>query len=129
MSLPYDKNNISLAKTLRNNETKWERHLWYDFLADYPIRFQRQKAIDSYIADFYCHEAGLVIELDGRYHLEHETSQSDLVRQEALNAMGLFVLRFSNAQIDKSFLSVCKAIDRAVKERIEDLEEQNRSNK
>ena len=45
--------------------TKEEKHLWYDFLRTYPIRFLRQKVLGRYIADFYCTEAKLVIELDG----------------------------------------------------------------
>ena len=61
----YHKDNIPLAKTLRKNMTPWERRLWYDFLRNYPVRFQRQKAIGNYIADFYCAKARLVIELDG----------------------------------------------------------------
>ena len=61
----YNKANIPLAKTLRKNMTPWERKLWYEFLRNYPIRCQRQKAIGNYIADFYCAKAKLVIELDG----------------------------------------------------------------
>ena len=61
----YNKSNIPLAKALRKNMTPWERKLWYDFLRNYPVRFQRQKAIDNYIADFYCAKARLIIELDG----------------------------------------------------------------
>ena len=56
------------AKALRRSMTKEERHLWYDFLRTYPVRFLRQKVIDQYIADFYCHRARLVIELDGSQH-------------------------------------------------------------
>ena len=43
------------AKELRKNMTKEEKHLWYDFLKTYPVRFLRQKVIADYIADFYCH--------------------------------------------------------------------------
>ncbi len=72
MSLDYNEKNITLAKNLRKNATKQERHLWYDFLSSYPIRFQRQKAIDQFIADFYCHKAKLVIEIDGSQHGSEE---------------------------------------------------------
>ena len=54
------------ARALRKNMTKEERHLWYDFLRDYPLRFMRQRPIDRYIVDFYCAKAKLVIELDGK---------------------------------------------------------------
>ena len=45
----YSKENIPLAKVLRKNMTPWERKLWYDFLRNYPVRFQRQKVIGNYI--------------------------------------------------------------------------------
>ena len=61
---------ITNARTLRKNMTKEERHLWYDFLKSYPVRFLRQKVIDNYIVDFYCHSARLIIELDGSQHYE-----------------------------------------------------------
>jgi len=50
--------------------TEEEKHLWYDFLRDYPVKFYRQKVIEKYIADFYCAKARLVIELDGSQHYE-----------------------------------------------------------
>ncbi|MCI6096959.1 MAG: DUF559 domain-containing protein [Clostridiales bacterium] len=71
----YNKENIPLAKTLRKNMTPWERKLWYDFLRYYPVRFQRQKAIGNYIADFYCAKARLVIELDGGGHYTAELAR------------------------------------------------------
>lgn len=52
MSLNYNEKNIPLAKALRKNATREENRLWYDFLSKHPIRFQRQKAIDEFIADF-----------------------------------------------------------------------------
>ena len=44
--------------------TREERHLWFDFLRDYPIRFRRQEIIGHYIADFYCSEAKLIVDID-----------------------------------------------------------------
>ena len=70
------------AKSLRKNMTKEERHLWYDFLRTHPVRFLRQKVIDRYIVDFYCHEARLVIELDGSQHYEEKMLLKDLIRTE-----------------------------------------------
>jgi len=65
--------------------TPWERKLWYEFLRQYPVRFQRQKAIGNYIADFYCAKARLVIELDGSGHCTAEQSQKDAVRTKHWN--------------------------------------------
>ena len=114
----YNKANIPLAKTLRKNMTPWERKLWYEFLRNYPIRFQRQKAIGNYIVDFYCHQAKLVLELDGSQHCEPKTVEYDRDRTAFLEEKGLFVLRLSNLDVMKQFRSVCEMIDMAVRDRL-----------
>lgn len=85
----YDCSNIPRAKELRKNMTPWERKLWYLFLKTYPIRFQRQKAIGNYIADFYCAEARLVVELDGGGHYTDEQSTKDDIRTANLEKPAL----------------------------------------
>ena len=60
------------AKSLRQNMTPQERHLWYDFLRLAPARFQRQRPIGRYIVDFVCVSAKLIVELDGSQHCEPE---------------------------------------------------------
>lgn len=111
----YEKRNIPHAKELRKNMMPWERKLWYEFLRDYPVRFQRQKAIGSYIADFYCAKARLVVELDGGGHYEAEQGERDERRTEDLSRFHLAVLRFSNHDISQNFSGVCVDIDRVVK--------------
>ena len=111
----YNKANIPLAKTLRKNMTPWERKLWYDFLRSYPVRFQRQKAIGNYIADFYCAKARLVIELDGGGHYTEEKKAEDERRTEGLTAINLTVVRICNLDIDRNFRGVCEYIDLTVK--------------
>ena len=118
MSLKYNSELIPRAKELRKNMTPHERKLWYLFLRTYPVRFQRQKTIDSFIADFYCAKARLVIELDGSQHYEAQGLAYDAERTAILEGYGLKVLRFSNADVDTNFSSVCEQIDSAVKERI-----------
>ena len=115
MSLDYNKNNIVLAKNLRKNATKQENHLWYDFLSKYEIRFQRQKAIDNFIADFYCHEAKLIIEIDGSQHYTKEGIQKDEFRTEILEDYSLTVIRFTNQQVNTNFRGVCDYIDYIVR--------------
>ena len=115
MSLEYNKNNITLAKNLRKNATPQEDHLWYDFLSKYEIRFQRQKAIDNFIADFYCHKAKLIIEIDGSQHYSEEGLQKDEFRTEILEGYNLKVIRFTNHQINTNFNNVCEYIDTVVK--------------
>ena len=107
----YNKANIPLAKVLRKNMTPWERKLWYEYLRYYPVRFQRQKAIGNYIADFYCAKARLVIELDGGGHYTAEQAEKDGDRTKELEAMDLTVLRICNLDIDRDFRSVCEYID------------------
>ena len=115
MSLGYNKNNIVLAKQLRKNATPEENKLWYDFLSKYEIRFQRQKAIDDFIADFYCHKAKLVIEIDGSQHYTEEGKEHDEFRTEILEGYDLKVIRFKNSDINKNFYGVCRYIDIIVK--------------
>ena len=110
----YNKENIPLAKALRKNMTPWERKLWYDFLQNYPVRFQRQKAIGNYIADFYCARARLVIELDGGGHYTPEQQRKDDQRTNDLSAMSLMVIRICNLDIDRNFCGVCEYVDRLV---------------
>ena len=110
----YNKNNISLAKELRKNQTKWENDLWFKFLRNYPIRFQRQKVIGNYIVDFYCAKARLVIELDGYYHTTNAQYNEDKERTEVLNKMNLTVVRFKNSDIEFDFKKVCNQIDSIV---------------
>ena len=118
MSLEYNKSNIPFAKELRNNATKEENHLWYDFLSKYEVRFQRQKAIDNFIADFYCHKAKLVIEIDGSQHYTEEGRKKDGFRTEVLEGYELKVIRFTNWDIKTNFYGVCQYIDMVVKELI-----------
>ena len=97
--------------------TPWERKLWDCFLKEYPIRFQRQKMIDHYIADFFCAKAGLIVELDGGGHYSPESQQKDRIRTGKLESYGYKLIRFCNRDIDKNFYSVCTVIDREVKQR------------
>jgi len=121
MSLKYNGKLISFAKELRQNATPQENHLWYDFLSDYPVPFQRQKTIDNFIADFYCHQAKLIIELDGSQHYTEKSKEYDEIRTEILEKYGLQVIRFSNRDINNNFKNVCLRIDCIVKKRISEL--------
>ena len=114
------KNNPKLvpaARSLRKNMTKQERHLWYDFLRSYPVRFYRQKVLGRYIADFYCAKAALVIELDGSQHYETTGQEYDRERDEFLRAYGVEILRIPNNAVNENFEGVCIMIDETVKAR------------
>ena len=105
------------SSRLRKAQTKEENLLWYRFLRLYPLQFRRQYIIGNYIADFYCHKARLVIELDGAQHYDPGRMQYDRARTQYLQSQGLLVLRFSNADVLQRFREVCQAIDLAAKQR------------
>ncbi len=105
----------NVARLLRKRMTRQERHLWYDYLKDYPCRFYRQRILGDHIADFYCSRAGLVVELDGSSHYKPENVIRDGIRTERLGEFGLTVLRISNYDVDTNFEGVCLYIDRTVK--------------
>ena len=104
------------ARNLRKNMTKEERRLWYDFLKSYPVRFLRQKVIDHYIVDFYCHSARLIIELDGSQHYDEKGLLKDKIRTEEIKQRNLLVIRIPNNEVNRNFEGVCQYINNAVKE-------------
>ena len=118
MKYNHNKNLVKNAKVLRKDMTKEERHLWYDYLRNKDVRFLRQKIIGSYIVDFYCAKANLVIELDGSQHYTEQGKAYDEERSAILHGYGLKVLRFSNRDVNNHFDAVCETIDREVQIRI-----------
>ena len=116
MEKKYNKSIISIAKILRKNMKKEEKHLWYDFLRDHPIKFTRQKVLGKYVADFYSAKAKLVIELDGSGHYTKEAKEYDKIRTSFLEEYGLTVIRIPNTQLNSNFEGVCKCIDMLVEE-------------
>ena len=121
MQSKHNKQLVPLAIQLRKDMTKEERHLWYDYLRSYPIRFLRQKIIGKYIVDFYSAEAKLVIELDGSQHYEHMQIVKDAERTAFLESYGLTVIRIPNNEVSRNFRGVCGYIDLAVKQSLSQL--------
>ena len=115
MQPKHNRQLVPFARQLRKEMTKEERHLWYDFLRTYSIRVTRQKVLGKYIADFYCAQAKLVIELDGAQHYENENIQSDAERTAFLSGYGLTVIRIPNNEIRENFRGVCEYIDAEIK--------------
>jgi len=122
----HNKENLPLARELRKNMTKEEKHLWYDYLKPYHqqngIIFLRQKTFGSYIVDFYCPRAKLVIELDGSQHYEENAELYDKIRTDFINSLGIEVLRYTNRDIHTRFKEVCGDIDYHVTKRIKALQ-------
>ena len=121
MQYKHNQQMVPLAKQLRKEMTKEERHLWYDFLRTYPVRFLRQKVLGQYIVDFYCAKAGLIIELDGSQHYDDENMKKDAVRTAFLESYGLRVIRIPNNEVSRNFRGVCESIDAAVKQSLSHL--------
>ena len=121
MQSKYNQQLVPFAKQLRKEMTKEERHLWYDFLRTYPVRFSRQKVLGKYIADFYSAEAKLVIELDGSQHYEDINAEKDAERTSFPEGYGLTVIRLPNNKVMHNFRGVCEYIDDAVRQSLSQL--------
>ena len=109
------------AKILRNNMTKEEKHLWYDYLRKCPVRFSRQKVLGKYIADFYSAEAKIVIELDGAQHFEKENRIYDEKRTEFLEQYDLKIIRIPNGEINTNLEGICRYIDKQIEQSLSQL--------
>ena len=107
------------ARALRRNSTDAERILW-SALRDHRLGgagFRRQVPIENFVADFVCHAAKLVIELDGGQHFSACGERADANRSATIEAKGFRVLRFSNLDVMKNRTGVLETIASAVAER------------
>ena len=111
----------SRAQELRKNMTREERRLWYKYLRSYPYRFRRQVTFGNFILDFYCAAARLAIELDGSQHYNAEGMARDAQRTAFLEGNGIYVLRFSNADVMRNLRGVCEQINLVVQQRVSDI--------
>lgn len=123
--IPYNPKLKELARELRNNSTKSEIILWKELKGKFEGKydFHRQKPLDNYIADFFCHELKLVIEIDGETHNWEETQRKDFQKESRFNELGLNVLRFPDTDILKQLEPTLETI----KLYIEGFEEGNLS--
>ncbi len=110
---PYNPKLRQLSQNLRKNMTDAEKLLWSKLrmkqLKGYM--FSRQKPLGEYIADFYCHQAKLVIEVDGGQHFSDESIEYDNVRGQFIESMGLTVLRFTNSDVIENIEGVVETIE------------------
>ena len=115
----YNSKMKETARSLRKDMTGQEKHLWYDFLRDYPVKWYRQRSVDRFIVDFFCFKARLVIELDGSQHYTEDGMEYDSIRTDILEKYNLEVLRFTNMEVDANFRDICETIDGKVRERVQ----------
>jgi very-short-patch-repair endonuclease len=109
----------SKARELRKKSTEAERVLWSE-LRDHKLNglgFRRQVPIKNYIADFACHAAKLVVELDGGQHFSDQAEQADAARSAVIEARGFRVIRFSNHDVMTNRAGVLETIVTAAAER------------
>ena len=109
---PYEKHLKENSQKLRVDQTDAERKLWQRINRDQLLgfRFNRQKPLLSYIVDFYCAKAKLIIELDGSQHYEPDYQEKDALRDVELNSLGFTVMRFSNDEVMREIEAVVEQI-------------------
>ena len=120
-NLPYDPRMRERVQELRHKMTPMEKKLWYSFLRTYPVKMYKQRPIRTFVADFYCPLARLVIELDGSQHYTEQGKEYDEQRTAILEQYGVQVLRFTNLDVDRHLDAVCAQIDTTIQHRIADI--------
>src|SRR5213592_2335171 len=115
-----DRRLIQFARELRKSGTDAERRIW-SYLRGQRLggnSFRRQHPVGPYIADFYCHAARLIVELDGGQHSDPEAVAYDERRAAAMSAQGIDVIRFSDVDALKDSEAVARAILAKVERRV-----------
>ena len=106
------------AQALRTRETMAEKLLWSELSnKKLGVKFRRQHPIYQYIVDFYCHELKVVIEVDGMIHLKEDVSMNDKIREQQLQSLNLFIMRFTNDDIFQNLKGVVEGIKLVVNEK------------
>lgn len=103
------------AEMLRKNMTVAEKIVW-ERLSNNQLgkRIRRQHPLHHYIADFYCHELKLVIEIDGGIHLLKENRSYDITRTTSLNEFGIQIIRFTNDQVINNVDQIIEEIKKKI---------------
>lgn len=116
--IPYNPKLKEFARQLRNNSTKSEIYLWKHLKGKQMMGydFHRQKPLDNYIADFFCYELMLVIELDGYTHQLEDVIEKDKMKEKRLNDLGVKVLRFQDEEVYNDVENVLRVIEAYIME-------------
>ncbi len=103
------------AKRLRNTMTDAETVLWMHVRGGIKrCKFRRQHPIGQFIADFYCHKAKLIIEVDGSIHNLPDVKKVDKEKEEYLEQKGYMIIRFTNKEVMVKIEDVLEKITQAV---------------
>ena len=112
LHLGANEETIHYAQILRKSMTEAEKILWNELKSRKlnGLKFRRQHPIHWYVADFYCHEKRLIIEIDGRIHEHEDLKEHDENRTAELERLGITVIRFKNDQVLNSLKEVLNEI-------------------
>ena len=104
------------ARILRTNMTGSEKVIWKSISKKQllGLKFRRQHPIGNYIADFYCHERKLVIEIDGKYHENKYQKMHDNYRDSEMERFGINIIRFKNDEIFNELEKVLHKIQKII---------------
>ena len=103
------------AEILRKRMTEAEKIVWERVCKNQlGVKVRRQHPIWKFIADFYCHELKLIIEIDGGIHLAAENKEYDIGRDITLGEFGIQIIRFTNDQVMKETDNVIVQIKRTI---------------
>lgn len=94
--------------------------MWREVLGEKQMmeyRFLRQRPIGNYIADFFCKELELIIEVDGYTHQFEEVAAKDQVRKKELKEMGYFIIRFEDSEVLSDINNVVRTIENWILDR------------
>lgn len=104
---------LARRRELRKSSTPQEQKLWFYLKGNkLGVKFRRQQGIGPYVADFYCKEKNLIIEVDGSQHLD--AKEYDKERDAYMETLGMKVLRFWNSEIDKNIETVLMKVRETV---------------
>ncbi|RZK59039.1 MAG: DUF559 domain-containing protein [Pedobacter sp.] len=103
---------FEFCKTLRKTQTDAEEVIWQSLRNRKMLgfKFRRQHPLDKYIADFYCYETKLIIEIDGGIHNQYDNQEYDKNRSYELEEMGIAVIRFTNDVVKLDLMKVLDTI-------------------
>lgn len=98
-------------RDLRTKQTESEELLWNQLRAHkLGYKIKRQYSLGNYVADFFCKEKKLAIEIDGGIHNKSDVKKYDEYRQQYLEALGVTIIRFTNEDISKNMQKVIQNI-------------------
>ena len=126
ISMFYDAKPIIFerAKAMRENMTQAEKSVWELLKLNkmLGLRFKPQHPIDIFIADLYCHQLKLVIEIDGGIHKSVDQREYDIGREAELEHWGIKVIRFTNEEVESNIDQIQSEIERICNERGSELQ-------